>query len=150
MKLLSILDFIQQQQKLKEDCSDILWKIYDYAEFLKKPLKLGMFVPCDVMGNVLEKPDFWDANGYPYNNNLSQEYCNDKIEQYQKAEDEVIFKGFQIEYLGEDKLKTISTLGGILTVYWWNDYLNEYKLSRGVKIIQDLVEYGLEIKNIEI
>ena len=32
-------------------------QIFKYAKFLKKPLKLEMFVPCDEDGNILEEPD---------------------------------------------------------------------------------------------
>lgn len=32
-------------------------EIFNYARFLKKPLQLGMFVPCDLEGNVLEEPE---------------------------------------------------------------------------------------------
>ena len=31
-------------------------KCINYANFLKQPLTLGMFIPCDLDGNVLEEP----------------------------------------------------------------------------------------------
>ena len=45
--------------------------IIRYAEFLKQPLKLEMFIPCDENGNVLEEPNQSDFDEY------SHEYaCN--------------------------------------------------------------------------
>ena len=43
---------------LQRDITDIKQRdsIVKYANFLKQPLKLEMFVPCDEDGNVLEKP----------------------------------------------------------------------------------------------
>ena len=58
--------------------------IYNYATFLKQPLKLEMFVPCDEMmevmnyeeikQSVIEGTDSWDA--------------------YEKAKEKVLFEGF--------------------------------------------------------
>ena len=64
MKLISMTDFVLEQNST--DLKPLMatnWtkefelrfkKIVDYANFLKKPLTLGMFVPCDDDGNVLE------------------------------------------------------------------------------------------------
>ena len=71
MKLISMTDFvlgIEQNSYTKTEKYNIIeWqskcesfdKIIKYANFLKQPLKLGMFVPCDENGNVLE--DLWDG-----------------------------------------------------------------------------------------
>ena len=57
-KLISMTDFVLEQ-RLKHSES-FKSKVYAYANFIKKPLTLGMFVPCDEDGNVLEEPDRWD------------------------------------------------------------------------------------------
>ena len=36
-----------------------LKQIFSYAEFLKQPLKLEMFVPCDEDENVLGEPEIY-------------------------------------------------------------------------------------------
>ena len=51
-------------------------KIRNYARFLKQPLKLEMFVPCDEDGNVLGEP---------------QSAWSDGIEQWEKAKEKVLF-----------------------------------------------------------
>lgn len=72
-------------------------KLYDgcfkYANFLKQPLTLGMFVPCDLHGNVLE-----DIKNKTYT--VGEVVPNDKdycklLKEYQEAKDRVLFKGFK-------------------------------------------------------
>ena len=58
----------------------------NYANFLKQPLKLEMFVPCDSDGNVLANP----------NNNMNLKYPKLKHQQYRQAKEKVLFKGATI------------------------------------------------------
>lgn len=54
-----MVDFVlEESDKIynKEDANIFASKVNTYASFLKQPLKLGMFVPCDEDGNVLEEP----------------------------------------------------------------------------------------------
>lgn len=66
--------------------------IFRYANFLKTPLQIGHFVPCDEDGNILEEPRmierrigfdetdmFWDIG---------------EVECYKKAKERVLFDGF--------------------------------------------------------
>lgn len=53
MKLISMTDFVLEQH---EQCISSTTDNVKYANFLKQPLKLEMFVPCDEDGNVLEEP----------------------------------------------------------------------------------------------
>lgn len=61
MKLRPMTDFVIQQQNNKVGLG-IKQIIFDYsvllkyAQFLKQPLTLGMFVPCDLEGNILKEP----------------------------------------------------------------------------------------------
>lgn len=60
MKLISMTDFVILQnislanKEIKHNECGL--RILKYANFLKQPLILGMFVPCDENGNVLEEP----------------------------------------------------------------------------------------------
>ena len=56
-------DFVlEQNEKIKKEKYGIesyystMQVSINYANFLKQPLNLGMFVPCDKIGNVLEEP----------------------------------------------------------------------------------------------
>ena len=59
MKLIPMTDFVLEQHKnpCKGDYTDLFKTVVNYAEFLKKPLKLGMFVPVDEEGNVLDEKE---------------------------------------------------------------------------------------------
>jgi hypothetical protein len=88
-----------------------LQKIYQYSLFLKQPLKLGMFVPCDKDGNFLEEPKKeayevgagvkcggWD---YLYNSEdkaigyYNKPQFDKDLLKYQKAKEKVLFNGFK-------------------------------------------------------
>ena len=47
--LISMVDFILEQH---EQCISSTNATYKYANFLKQPLELWMFVPCDENGDV--------------------------------------------------------------------------------------------------
>lgn len=62
MKLISMTDFVLEHPAT----TDYEWQLskhLKYANFLKQPLTLGMFVPTDEDGNVL-KPQIVDFNKY--------------------------------------------------------------------------------------
>jgi hypothetical protein len=58
--------------------------IINYANFLKQPLELWMFVPCDDNGNVLEHPNYIKGK-------RTAQFYNDKMDEYQQAKERVLF-----------------------------------------------------------
>lgn len=79
-------DFVLEQEKSSGRLSHIL----NYAKFLKQPLELWMFVPCDEQGNVLEEPavEFFDSG------NIEKD-CNDYaqyFDNYKEAKERVLFE----------------------------------------------------------
>jgi len=87
-KLISMTDFVLEQDK-KASLGGAYDKIVRYAKFLKQSLTLGMFVPCDENGNVLEEIN----EDYPNNVEYFEE-----IEQYNKAKKRCLFEGFECNY----------------------------------------------------
>lgn len=82
--LIGMTDFVLEQNKKGRVYYDDLWNIViNYANFLKQPLKLWIFVPCDENGNVLEKP-------------ICQEYAlaNQK---YQQAKERCLFENHDLD-----------------------------------------------------
>lgn len=78
--LIPMVDFVQLDEVQQSNFYYPLTQ--NYAKFLKQPLELWMFIPCDEEGNVLEKPNpLVDVN-----NRLKK--------QYQQAKDRVLFEGF--------------------------------------------------------
>jgi hypothetical protein len=87
-KLISMVDFVLEQSKIhicgKNGRINFSNKVIKYATFLKQPLKLGMFVPCDeideslnygeIKQSVIEGTETWDI--------------------WENAKDRVLFDGF--------------------------------------------------------
>ena len=72
--------------------------IYNYAKFLKQPLKLEMFVPCDEDGNVLEEPQMrLERNSF---DEEDMDYDAQELYDYIKAKEKVLFKYKTQYYLG--------------------------------------------------
>lgn len=115
MKLISMTEFVIEQEKelsniLEEILPSIklaktLDKIINYANFLNQPLTLGMFVPCDEDGDVLQEPKFYyreeDLKHFKGQELQVANRVNEKCKQYQKAKDKVLFDGFDIYSNGD-------------------------------------------------
>ena len=101
MKLKPMTDFVLELQG-NELMSKIGILAINYSNFLKTPLKLEMFVPCDEDGNFLEEPgqfQEWLKSDHYFN--ASESVCH-QCRIYKKAKEKVIFEGFEIEYTKED------------------------------------------------
>lgn len=94
-RLISMTDFVLDQQKNHLSLRD--FNIKKYANFLKQPLKLEMFVSCDDDGNVLEIPMNYSRNKNPLirDEKLQKDY-DFKFLKFKKAESKVLFEGFEI------------------------------------------------------
>jgi len=93
MKLLSMTDFVIENENMvkqtESEMSKDLFKLAQYAHFLKQPLEKWMFVPCDEKGNLLK--------GKPLSPNTDAEWIrweNEEFEFY-KARDKVLFENFK-------------------------------------------------------
>jgi len=94
-KLISMVDFVLEQHEKSTDHpldnledAKTYSMILNYAKFLQQPLSLGMFVPCDYMGIVLNE-----------HHNLTEEnfnYVNPKIIEFHRAKERILFEGFEI------------------------------------------------------
>jgi hypothetical protein len=90
MKLISMSDFVVEQELMLRNNSDYtnteaIIKIFNYANFIKQYITLGMFFPCDLNGNLLDYPD------HNYN---SMQYM-DEFDVYNEAKSRVLFEGFK-------------------------------------------------------
>ncbi len=108
-------------------------RVLKYARFLKQPLKLGMFVPCDEKGNILHDVGYCLDNKIDFSRN-----------EYNKAKENVLFKGFTISSLFDN---TVQIRHKELGFYYWYSDVKYFKfISEGV--IEDLnkVDHGCSIK----
>ena len=107
MELKSMTDFVlEQNEKLRKDIHDNYNKllipqccdrIFNYANFLKKPLKLGYFIACDENDVPLEVPkhyDLWNKHGSftQYGESIVPE-CS----KFNEAKQRVLFEGFEYD-----------------------------------------------------
>ncbi|NML70009.1 hypothetical protein HHL23_09370 [Chryseobacterium sp. RP-3-3] len=74
MKLQPMTDFVLDQLSIKQSTSEFKEVVRNYATFLKQPLTLGMFVPCD-------------EHNIPLPYFISNEWF--------KAKEKVLFEGFR-------------------------------------------------------
>ena len=109
---------------------------HPYSKFLKQPLELWMFVPCD------EKNDPIYERHYSYFDN-ENEYEN-YLKEFEKAKERCLFEGFEVR-----KGKATH-----LIEFWQEEnFLFTYNVSTqsflivGSKI-ENLVKYNLKLKQI--
>ena len=133
MKLISMTVFVLEQSKriMNVEITHLEShnQIVNYANFLKQPLKLEMFVPCDDNGNVLEGII---GNGMIHN-------YSEKVKQYEQAKDKVLFDGFDIYSNGdlhnafvtfESSRLEIMNVENLITDFQYSFYLTPNAIER--------------------
>ncbi|MEC4083550.1 hypothetical protein [Myroides odoratimimus] len=138
MKLISMIEFVLEQSIKRSvdnwpiETEDYFNRCEAYANFLKRPLNLGMFVPYDLECNVLKQPEkrFYLGNDFTTQLIISRDYEYD-IQQYQQAQERVLFKGWFFDY----------------DAYESGDNIVAKKLSEGVVIYLDLDESNYLIED---
>jgi len=131
-------DFVIEKEckrKLEDSFAKIYRDINTYACLLSKKLELGMFVPCDEDGKPMEEPS----------SDMSIRAINYR-EQYQKAQERVLFKGFELK---DGNYKDISYLhhNGLIIL----GYCTIHKVIRLLNhndndtIIEKLIPYKVEL-----
>src|SRR5690554_277878 len=102
-KLINMTDYVLESVKNINEVgvAFTLIAIEKYANFLKTPLELGMFVPCEEDGNVLEEPSSNDKKYHPENNGVFRfvtEAYNYDVKKYNQAKENVIFEIFEADF----------------------------------------------------
>jgi hypothetical protein len=100
MKLISMTDFVlehSQNAKLEEYNQvneTFVNKVISYANFLKTPLSLGMFVPCDEDNKPLNEPSCM----YIYKTQCFECTADEmyRCRKYLEAKEKVIFPNFEL------------------------------------------------------
>ncbi|WP_312900200.1 hypothetical protein [Chryseobacterium taichungense] len=94
--LIPLSDFVLEQEIRMSSPEIFKSKVYAYANFLKQPLTLEMFVAVDKHGVVLEPLQFCCTSpdcgcmGMPVNVSSQEE-----IDEYYEALEKVLFEGFE-------------------------------------------------------
>ncbi|MDM1073668.1 hypothetical protein HX001_14355 [Empedobacter brevis] len=147
MKLTSMTDFVLEQEKLNQkNTSRLACLCANYAQFLKQPLTLGKFVPCDEEGNVWKFPPTQEEWEWCEKDSTEAEQSFKQKEfYYQQAKERVLFEGFEIKVsnitnnLQNDFLiisETNEIIGHENKDQW---FFNPYKK------VEDLINYDLTL-----
>ena len=93
-RLISMVAFVDEVITADRPCDRgaMLDEIAEYSTFLQKPLTLGMFIPCDEDGNVLEEPTkHHDNTSVSHKGAITDEWKSWHRE-YQQAKEHVLFE----------------------------------------------------------
>ena len=122
---------------------NVLSKIRNYATFLKQPLQLGFFVPCDENGNVLKEPKRWnDYLQFPDSFDGNKEWG--ELYNYELAIERLLFKGFYIENFKLSSCKFSKITSDKVTVAFWNE-ISLWAMENKFKNIESLASCKLEL-----
>jgi hypothetical protein len=86
-------------------------KVLKFVRFLALKLQLWMFIPCNSKGEPLEEP--FDYGIYKHGIRGGNEEWNNQCQEYQKAKDRCLFKGFEISpskhniVIGNERIKLV-------------------------------------------
>lgn len=159
MKLISMTDFVLSQSEGSTiDWEQLDWmnqeiykldRIRNYANFLKQPLELWMFVPCKLANGVwvvLEEPKCY---GKKYTEDIAEEQLI-LHEEFVQAKEKVIFKNFKINYfdLGGSPIDKNSSFEILSNDDKFQICIYKSKPDYFIwnyKTIEDLVKYNLEL-----
>lgn len=133
-----------------KDAKDILIDCLEYAKLLQQKPTLGMFVPCDEEGNVLEKPEHYDHFA-KHGDSLISPSGTFLCKQYQAALDRVLFSGFVRTDNGYCQRRTETELQRVGfyddEIIFHTFKLNGHcKVESTIKTLEDLTGYELELK----
>lgn len=137
MKLISMTDFVLEQMEINSFDEDKIKNIWNYAKFLKQPLTLGMFVPCDDDGNVLEEPlhiELYEGDTY----DLDCKF-------YKQAQSKVLFNGFEIKERSCSSAIFKYIENGFIAPFYFNINSQKFEENTDLKIIEDLIPYNLDL-----
>ena len=146
MKLISCTDYVIEQDKKYLDSVGNYDKIMGYANLLKRQLELGMFIPCDLEGNVLEKIK-------PPSHKLSMydiEIRSREIRLYQEAKNRVLFEGVEITKDSYKQTKRTFYMIGEIRVAFLLEFHDgkkqmNFEIPRGKGTIEDLTHLDLTL-----
>ena len=126
-----VLEQLNEQNSRTKPMREVFNSLEKYAKFLKQPLKLEMFVPCDEDENVLGEPEDYEKR-LP---NMMTEY-NDEVYRYKQAKEKVLFEGIEFRKNAGVNFLTINE-----DTFAFHDFNIKFKDLT----VEFLVQYNLEL-----
>ncbi len=130
MKLIPMTDFVLEQHVESSNQNEFEDNCYKYANFLKQPLKLEMFIPCDEDGNVLKKTVCI--------NQCESCDCMYEFDLFEQSKEKVLFEGFSLRLDEDLKVLLLDETYCFRTFFNFNDAFRN-------KNIEDLVNRNLTL-----
>ena len=145
--LIPMTDFVLRINEIEKEIDQFFdsWRmkqlriIENYAKFLKQPLKLEMFVPCDEDGNVLEEPKIEEEYVDEHTTQIFAQYQYD----LDKAKENVLFEGFKIY---DYKLNVFFYLGRRKTLSYDKKRKDFITIGLLPETVEDLINVSSQIK----
>lgn len=128
--LIPLSDFVLEQTTNEWSATRRLSLIIGYAEFLKQPLKLEMFVACgERYQNVLDEPNFSKFE--------HEKDFDTYLQTYADAEKRVLFTGFSVGKFGFKDQYYVKFGDNMKAVFPFPNIRNY--------TIEDLIEFDIEL-----
>ena len=134
-----VLEQLNEQNSRTKPMREVFNSLEKYAKFLKQPLKLEMFVPCDEEGNVLEEPKIEEEYVDEHTTQIFAQYQYD----LDKAKEKVLFEGFKIY---DYKLNIFFYLGRLKTLSYDKKRKDFITIGFLPETVEDLINVSSQIK----
>jgi len=146
----SMVEYVKEQMN-NENYDLHVFKIWNYANFLSKPLDISYFIPCDEKGKHISFPNLTckrpESKGFCQCGEEQVSDCRDYWNEYQTALSKMIFEGFELRcpnVLQNGNLSiTFTKNADILldkTIYGFIENIGT------INTLEDLLKYNLDIK----
>jgi hypothetical protein len=99
----------------------------NYANFLKQPLSLKMFVPTDSNGELLKEPEdylIWKEAKSKIRKDTFSDEQTEKFKLYEKARKKLFFEGFEVAYNGYSVVRIVASYDDSIELSFKKDNLN--------------------------
>lgn len=152
MKLIPMISFVKKQGNIGMEVQSIghqqsdrarrFYLIQKYADFLLKEIGIGMAVPCNEFGNILEEPLRENYTDCTEEQNAKDWLYN--LEKYNEAKERIIFKGFKVRDYKHGSLysKTVTDNTGLIHLFWFDKITQTWSLSHGLTTIENLAIFN--------
>ena len=134
-----VLEQLNEQNSRTKPMREVFNSLEKYATFLRQPLKLEMFVPCDEDGNVLEEPKIKEEEIDEHTTQIFAQYQYD----LDKAKEKVLFEGFKIY---DYKLNVFFYLGRRKTLSYDKKRKDFITIGLLPETVEDLINISSQIK----
>ncbi|OCK50655.1 hypothetical protein BA768_19470 [Chryseobacterium sp. CBo1] len=141
LKLVPMIDFVIEYYS-HEGYADLhtLNLMNNYANFLRLPLALNMFVPVDRSGNILKEPKSFDSwKSLAHNQIIDDEYQTElnEYKAYQKAKGKCLFGDFKVAYNGFSVVRIVASYDHNLEL----SFSKTENIFQGFNTVESLIRF---------